>query len=204
MTTTKRFGLAGMVSGIISPAILYIAAFWLDAFALFYLYLGPGLIYSLCTILATGKISSPVRRLVYLVAVTGAYVLAVLLYLHLIDGLTSDRIAAGTAGLLGGGLVILFTRILIPVKNLFRETALGASIGALCAVVVPISWGDWVPSVPYTWVLFPLWQTAVAAYTGKILTSNQTTALATPAQTPTSPSKLNSETNSEINLTEQK
>lgn len=162
----KRLALAGLASGILSPTILYIAGIWLDVFALFYLYVGPGLVYAICTLLAIGKTSSVWRRLAYLITVTGVYVVAVLLYLQLIEGVTSDRIAVGVVGCLGGGLVVLLTRIITPVKSLFVHGITGVFIGGICAAVVPI---DWVPSLPNTWILFPLWQTAIAAYIGKIL-----------------------------------
>ena len=130
----KRLALAGLASGILSPTILYIAGIWLDVFALFYLYVGPGLVYAICTLLAIGKTSSVWRRLAYLITVTGVYVVAVLLYLQLTEGVTSDRIAVGVVGCLGGGLVVLLTRIITPVKSLFVHGITGVFIGGMGGV----------------------------------------------------------------------
>lgn len=159
---TLKYGLAGLVSGLVSAGVLCLPE---SLFNFLYLFIGPGILFAVAMLLMRGFRFSWWRSLLYFIITSAAYFVAVQVYLSMGDRYNDPHSLAAASAI--GGLLVGFTGLLLA-KQFNVLIGLGGSVLAFAlAYFVPIaSSGGWGPELPNIWLLFPVWQTLMGAYTG--------------------------------------
>lgn len=167
-----KFLTAGAVAGFLSVAGEYIAVELYDIFGLLYLYAGPGIIFSLVMSFMIGGGYAWWRKILYFILTSAIYYGAVVLFLWTVDMLSGNDTVALALASVSGGVSVVFVASFLITRRLNSGTLVASFVlGLLVALIVPVGrgYGEWGPDLPNTWLLFPVWQAAIAACIGSLL-----------------------------------